>query len=278
MIPEFSLNNGMRIPAVGLGTWRAKDGEQAYRAVLDAVEAGYRSFDTAKFYFNEESIGRAIRDAGVPREQLHVTTKLWNDAHGYEKTLAAFEESRQRLGLEYIDEYLIHWPGMEDTYLPTWKAMEKLYREGAVRVIGVCNFTKPTLANLLAHCEVRPMINQIEANFVFQPDVNMAYCAEQGVLVEAWRPLVHGRLENETISAIAAAHGKSPAQAALRWLYQRGVRTLPKSVNPERMRENLAIFDFSLTDEEVAAINKLNTWVRTGESPDEFFMLGRKTI
>lgn len=278
MIPEFKLHNGVCLPAIGLGTYLAEDGNEAYRCVLDALDLGYRSIDTAMFYYNEVSIGKAIRESSVPREEIFVTTKLWNDSHGYEKTLKAFDASLKRLGLDYIDEYLIHWPLLEKEYRYTWKAMEKLYSQGLIRIIGVSNFLKVTLTDLLHHCDVKPMINQLEVNPQFQPNDLIAFCQQNDVLVEAWRPLIWGKLDREPISTIAKAHGKTPVQVTLRWLYQRGVRTLPKTTHKARMAENMDIFDFTLNDNEIAGINALNTWVRTGESPDEFVFKGEQLL
>ncbi|MGI6667945.1 MAG: aldo/keto reductase [Acetivibrionales bacterium] len=274
MIPKFTLHNGVEVPAVGLGTFRTKNGEEACRVICDAVEAGYRSFDTAMIYMNEEGVGQGIKSCGIPREELYITTKLWNDSHGYEETLKAFDASLKRLGLDYIDEYLIHWPGMTESYLPTWKAFEKLYKDGYIRVIGVCNFIKPILKNLLDNCEIKPMVNQVEMHPFFQPNDLISFCQSEGIQVEAWRPIVWGKLDKEPITSIAKRHDKSVVQVALRWEYQRGVRPLPKTTHKERMISNLQIFDFSLSDEEMAAINALNTYNRTGESPDEFFETG----
>jgi diketogulonate reductase-like aldo/keto reductase len=263
---------------MGLGTYLAKSGEEAYHSVIDALGAGYRSVDTAMYYFNEASVGQAIRESGIPRKEIYVTTKLWNDSHGYEKTLKAFDASLKRLGLDYIDEYLIHWPNLDEEYIPTWKAFEKLYRDGLIRVIGLSNFLKHTLINLIDHCEIKPMVNQIEVNPVFQPDDLITFCQRNDILVEAWRPLVWGKLDREPIVSIAKKYGKTPVQVTLRWLYQKGIRTLPKTTHKERMLENKDIFDFALDDSEIAGINKLNTWVRTGESPDAFLFMGEEEI
>lgn len=271
MIPNFKLSNGVEVPAMGLGTFLTKNGEEAARCVCDAVKAGYRSIDTAMIYLNEEGVGKGIKECGIPRNELYLTTKLWNDSHGYEETLRAFDASLRRLGVDYIDEYLIHWPGQEGSFLPTWKAFERLYEEGVIRVIGVCNFIKPVMKELLASCNVRPMVNQIEIHPMFQPDHLIAFCQEQGIQVEAWRPIVWGKLEKEPIMQAAAKYRKTPVQITLRWHYQRGVRTVPKTTHYDRMKENMDIFDFSLTEEEMEAIKGLNTYVRTGESPDEFF-------
>lgn len=272
MIPEFKLSNGVEVPAVGLGTFLTKDGEEAARCVCEAVELGYRSIDTAMIYMNEEGIGKGIRECGVPRKDLYITTKLWNDSHGYDETLRAFDASLKRLGLDYLDQYLMHWPGLEEeSYLPTWKAFEKLYDEGLIRTIGVCNFTKPVLKNLLAHCNVALMVNQIEIHPMFQPNDLIRFCQDKDIQVEAWRPIVWGKLDKEPILSAAEKYGKTTVQVCLRWHYQRGIRTVPKTTHKDRMAQNMDIFDFELTPEEMEAINGLNTFVRTGESPDEFF-------
>jgi diketogulonate reductase-like aldo/keto reductase len=274
MIPNFTLHDGSLVPATGLGTFLLKNEGEAAQSVRDAVEAGYRSIDTAMVYLNEEGVGKGIKTCGVPRELLYVTTKLWNDSHGFEETLKAFDASLKRLGLDYLDEYLIHWPGMTESYLPTWRAFEKLHREGRIRTIGVCNFLKPILKDLMARCEIKPMINQIEMHPFFQPNDLIAFCQQNGIQVEAWRPIVWGKLDKEPISGLAKKYGKSVVQVTLRWQYQRGIRTVPKTTHKDRMAANLNIFDFALTDEEMASFAPLNTYNRTGESPDEFFETG----
>ena len=274
MIPDFTLHDGSLVPTTGLGTFLLKNEGEAAQSVRDAVEAGYRSIDTAMIYLNEEGVGKGIKSCGVPREQLYITTKLWNDSHGYEETLKAFDASLKRLGLNYLDEYLIHWPGMTESDLPTWKAFEKLHREGRIRTIGVCNFLKPILKNLIDKCEIKPMVNQIEMHPFFQPNDLIAFCQANGVLVEAWRPIVWGKLDKEPIASLAQKYNKSVVQVTLRWEYQRGIRTVPKTSHKDRMAANLDIFDFALTDDEMASFAPLNTYNRTGESPDEFFETG----
>ena len=274
MIPNFKLNNGVEVPAIGLGTFLTKNGEEAARVVREAVEVGYRSIDTAMIYLNEEGVGKGIKECGLKREELYITTKLWNDSHGYEETLKAFDASLKRLGLDYIDQYLIHWPGMTGSYLPTWKAFEKLYKDGKIRTIGVCNFIKPILKDLIENCEIKPMVNQIECHPMFQPNDLINFCQENDIQVEAWRPIVWGKLDKEPIIELSKKYGKSLVQVTLRWEYQRGIRAVPKTTHKDRMIENLDIFDFELTDDEMQAIRKLNTYNRTGESPDEFFETG----
>ena len=195
MVPKFRLRNGVEVPSIGLGTFKTDDGEEAKRCVQDAVDVGYRSFDTAMIYLNESGIGRGLRECQVPRDELYVTTKLWNDSHGYENVLKAFDTSVKKLGLDYVDEYLMHWPGLDDGFIPTWKAMEKLHKDGLIRVIGVCNFTKPILIRLLENCEIKPMVNQVEMHPFFQPNNLVAYCQKNNIQVEAWRPIVWGKLE-----------------------------------------------------------------------------------
>ena len=274
MTPNFKLNNGVSVPAQGIGTFLTKNGDEAARVIREAVEAGYRSIDTAMIYLNEEGVGRGIKECGIKREELYVTTKLWNDSHGYEETLRAFDASLKRLGLDYIDQYLIHWPGMTGSYLPTWKAFEKLYKEGRIRAIGVCNFIEPILKDLIQNCEIKPMVNQIECHPMFQPNDLIDFCQQNDIQVEAWRPIVWGKLDKEPIVEMAKKYGKSLVQITLRWEYQRGIRAVPKTTHKERMIENLDIFDFELTQEEMEKFRPLNTYNRTGESPDEFFETG----
>lgn len=271
MIPNFKLSNGVDVPATGLGTYLTPNGQDAANVIRDAVKAGYYSFDTAWFYKNEEGVGEGVKTCGMKREDLYITSKLWNAFHGYEETLNAFDDSLKRLGVDYLDEYLIHWPGLDQSYQATWKAFEKLYKDGKIRVIGVSNFTRRLLKELFENCEIKPMVNQIEVNPVYQPDDAIAFCQSQDIQVEGYRPLVWGRLEQKPILDAAAKHKKTPVQVALRWLFQKGIRSLPKTTHYNRMVENIDIFDFELSDDEIYAINDLNTWIRTGESPDEFF-------
>ena len=273
MIPGFKLNNGVEVPQIGLGTFLAK-GADIEQAVIDAIEVGYRSIDTAMYYFNEEDIGRGIKKCGLPREKLFISTKLWNDSHGYDKTLRAFDESLKRLGLEYVDQYLIHWPLVDETYVDSWRAFERLYKDGRVRSIGVSNFTKFNLQILFDRCSIKPMVDQIEYNPQFQPVDLAEFCRMNDIMIEAWRPVLHGKLQSmEAIMTLSEKYKKSPVQVTLRWLNQKGIRTLPKSVHKERMIENADIFDFELSQEECAEIDKLNKWIRTGESPDEFMLM-----
>lgn len=257
---NITLNNGVTMPRIGYGVFRMTDAAACEEAVVEAIRAGYRLIDTAAAYENEEAVGRAIRRCGVPREELFVTTKLWVTDTSYEGAKRGLARSLERLGLDYVDLYLIHQP-YNDVY-GAWRAMEELYAAGRVRAIGVDNFTQARLADFLYFNKVRPAVNLLECNAFFQREDERTYLAAQGIQMQAWSPLAAGQgslFENETLCAIAAAHGKSVAQVVLRWLVQRGIVPLAKSANPVRMRENLAIFDFSLTEPEMQAIAALDT-------------------
>lgn len=263
------LNNGVRMPWLGLGVFQVEDGEEVIGAVRHALETGYRSIDTAAGYRNEAGVGEAIRQSGIPREQLFVTTKLANKDQGYESTLRAFEESRRKLGLEYLDLYLIHWPG-RDKYVETWKAFEKLHKDGYIRAIGVSNFKIHHLETLKQHSDTIPAVNQVEFHpLLFQEEL-LAYCASEGIRLEAWSPIMKGNLNLPTLTELAAKYGKTPAQIVLRWDLQHEVVTIPKSVRPERIRENAGIFDFELSTEDMKAIDRLHQNHRFGPDPDEF--------
>ncbi|GIO30284.1 glyoxal reductase [Paenibacillus albilobatus] len=265
-----TLNNGIAMPWFGFGTYQAK-GNEVYEAVKVALETGYRSIDTAAVYGNEEEVGKAIADSGVERDEIFVTTKVWNDDQGYDSTLRAFEASRKRLGLNVVDLYLIHWPG-KDKFKDTWKAMERLYEEGAVRAIGVSNFHVHHLEELLKDSRVVPAVNQVELHPRLSQRPLRDFCSAHGIQIEAWSPLMKGRLgDNETLLEIARKYGKTPAQVILRWNLQSRIVTIPKSVTPERIRENAAIFDFELTPSELERIDALNEDQRVGTNPDELF-------
>ena len=255
-IPSHTLNDGTTIPALGLGTWPMDDAE-AERAVAGALEAGYRLVDTAANYRNETGVGRAVARAGVPREEIVVTTKLPGRHHGYEETLASFEESRARLGLEYVDLYLIHWPlPRVDKYVGSWKAMVKLREEGLVRSIGVSNFTPDHIERLERETGVLPSVNQVELHPFFPQEELRAYHADKGVLTESWSPLGRGStlLEDLAVRAVAEAHGVNPAQAVLRWHLQLGALPVPKSSDPQRQRANLDVFGFALDEAQMRTI------------------------
>ncbi len=271
----FVLNNGIEIPCVGFGTWQTPDGETAVNSVKAALEAGYRHIDTAAVYGNEESVGRAIAESGVAREDIFVTSKLWNSNRGYESTLAAFDETMKKLGLDYLDLYLIHWPANKTQFenwdeinLATWRAMIELYRAGKIRAIGVSNFLPHHLESLM-QTEVVPAINQIEFHPGFMQSETVEYCKKNGIVVEAWSPLGTGRmLNNETLIAIAKKYDKSVAQLCIRWCLQNGTLPLPKSVTPSRIAENTGVFDFVISDEDMALINAIEYCGGSGHNPD----------
>ena len=260
MIPTVTLPNGIKMPALGYGVFRMKDPLLCEEAVVQAIQCGYRLIDTAAAYENEEAVGRAIRHCGVPREELFVTTKLWITDTSYEGAKRGFARSMQRLGLEYLDLYLIHQP--YNDYYGAWRALEELYAAGKVRAIGVDNFTQDKLADLMYWNKVKPAVNLVECNAFFQREDDRLYMQSRNIQMQAWSPLAAGQgrlLENETLRAIAADHGKSVAQIVLRWLVQRNIVPLVKSGNPQRMQENLSVFDFSLTDAEMHRIAALDT-------------------
>ena len=254
-----TLNNGVPMPILGYGVYQIP-AEQTEQAVTDALAAGYRHIDTAAAYGNEEAVGRAIKSSGIPREELFVTTKLWVHDGGEAGTKQAFDASLQRLGLDHLDLYLIHQP-FGDVY-SSWRAMQDLHREGLIKAIGVSNFYPDRLVDLIDHNEIPPAVNQVETHPFFQRADYQALMRERGVQIESWGPLAEGRNDlfgNATLSGIGEAHGKSVAQVVLRWLLQRGVVVIPKSVRPERMTENLDVFDFELTDEQMSRIATLDT-------------------
>ncbi|WP_030378362.1 MULTISPECIES: aldo/keto reductase [unclassified Streptomyces] len=268
-VPPIILNNGVEMPQLGFGVWQVAD-DEAERAVGTALQAGYRSIDTAAIYGNEEGTGRAIASAGLPREELFVTTKLWNADQGYDSTLRAFDTSLKKLGLEYVDLYLIHWP-MPDRglFVDTYKAFEKLYEEGRAKAIGVSNFLPEHLTTLLEATSVVPAVNQIELHPHLQQRAAREVHAEQGIATEAWSPLGSGKglLDVPALVAIARKHGRTPAQVVLRWHVQLGNIVIPKSVTPSRIKENIEVFDFSLDDEDLGAISALNEDRRIGSDP-----------
>lgn len=266
-----TLNNGVEMPIFGLGVFKAESGDETANAVRWAIEAGYTAIDTASYYDNEESVGRGIRESGAPRKDLFITTKAWNTEQGYDNALKAFDESMKKMGLDYLDLYLVHWP-ITDTYQETWKAFEKLYADKRVRAIGVSNFEPHHLDDLIAGASVRPTVNQVELHPYLQQRAVRDACARHKVHVTAWSPIARGKvLEDETIKAIAAAHGKSPVHVTLRWEMQHGIITIPKSVKQERIRDNINVFDFSLSDEEMAQIDALDQGNdgRIGPHPDK---------
>lgn len=271
-VPPIILNNGVEMPQLGFGVWQVPDAE-AEKAVATALEAGYRSIDTAAIYGNEEGTGKAVAASGIAREKLFVTTKLWNADHGYDAALRAFDASLDKLGLDYLDLYLIHWPlPSKDSYVDTYKALEKIYADGRAKAIGVSNFLPEHLERLLGETSIIPAVNQIELHPHLQQRAAREFHAEQGIATEAWSPLGQGKglLEVPAIVAIAQKHGRTPAQIVLRWHVQLGNVVIPKSVTPSRIVENIAVFDFELDVEDIAAISALNEDRRLGPDPATF--------
>lgn len=270
-----TLNNGLRMPLVGYGVFRVPEGEDLAEAVKTAIAKGYRSIDTAQVYRNEESVGRGIRAAIeeglVTREELFITSKVWNDGLSYEETLAAYDSSLEKIGLDYLDLYLVHWPGIDTNYVDVYKALEKIYQDGRVRSIGVSNFHVHHLEKLLKETTVIPVINQIEFHPHLTQEEVRAYCTDKDIQVEAWSPLMNGALlEEALIQELASKYGKTPAQIVLRYDVQHNVVTIPKTMTATRMVENLDVFDFTLTDGEMAQLDALNDGLRCGPDPEKF--------
>lgn len=273
----FTMSNGKTIPCVGYGTYKTS-GEEVYDAVLSAVRAGYRHIDTATYYHNEEGVGRAVRECGIPREELFVTSKVWNTDRGYEKTKKAFADSMERLGLAYLDLYLIHWPANRKQFgdeakrinAETWKALEELYAEGKVKAIGLSNFLPHHIEELMESAKVKPMVNQIEFHPGWAQLEVSGYCQKNDIVVEAWSPL--GRkavLDSEVLKGIGEKHGKKAAQVCVRWIMQHGILPLPKTVSADRMAENADVFDFELSAEEMKIIDGLRDLGGQCARPDE---------
>jgi 2,5-diketo-D-gluconate reductase A len=269
-VPTVALNNGVAMPQLGFGVYKVPP-EDVERAVTSALEAGYRSIDTAAMYRNEEGTGRALRAAGLDRDELFVTTKLDNPEHRSGDVERAFEQSLARLGLDQVDLYLIHWPlPARDRYVATWRTFEKFVEDGRARAIGVSNFQIPHLQRLLAEAEVVPAVNQVELHPYLTQDDLRAFHAEHGIRTEAWSPLGRGRLLTEpAVAGLAEKYGVTPAQLVIRWHLQLGNVVIPKSVTPERIRSNFDVFGFELDDDDVAAISALNRDQRLGSDPDE---------
>lgn len=277
---EVALANGVTIPCVGFGTYKNTDPAECLSSVREALAAGYRHVDTAQFYFNEENVGEAIRESGLPRNEIFLTTKVWNTSQGCDNTLRAFDESMGKLGLDYLDLYLVHWPVAKDyaidypsAFTQTWRALEKLYADGKVRAIGVCNCLKEHLNVLFGECKVKPMVNQIEYHFGFSdPDQTEAadFSRANGIVVEAWAPLCRGRaFGNPVLKAVAEKYGKTEAQILVRWCLQHETLPLPKTVSPARIRENADVFGFVISDEDMAALDAVDTVGRLGPHPTE---------
>ncbi|ASQ97733.1 aldo/keto reductase [Streptomyces sp. 11-1-2] len=271
-VPFITLNNGVRMPQLGFGVWQVPD-DEAQVAVRTALDAGYRSIDTAAIYGNEEGTGKGLAASGIARDELFVTTKLWNGDQGYDSTLRAFDTSLAKLGLEYVDLYLIHWPLPEvDKYVDTWKAFEKIYSEGRAKAIGLSNFHAAHTQRLLSETSIIPVIDQIELHPQLQQAELRAFNARHDIATEAWSPLGQGKglLEDPKLAAIAQKHGKSPAQVVLRWHLDLGNVVIPKSVTPSRIQENIDVFDFQLDSEDLSAIDSLEAGNRLGFDPETF--------
>lgn len=271
---KVALHNGVAMPWLGLGVFKVEDGAVVVHAVKDAIKNGYRSIDTAAIYDNEAGVGQGIREAmaehGIEREDFFITSKVWNADLGYESTLAAFETSLNKLGLDYLDLYLIHWP-VEGKYRDAWRALETLYKQGRVKAIGVSNFHVHHLQDLMKDAEIVPMVDQVEYHPLLAQHELRAYTREHNIQLEAWSPLMQGQLlDHPVLSEIASKHGKSVAQVILRWDLQNGVVTIPKSIKEHRIIENAHVFDFELTADEMAQIDALNEDKRVGPDPDNF--------
>lgn len=263
------LNNGVRMPMLGLGVWRIPTGGKAKEAVLHAFAAGYRLIDTAMMYANEADVGAAFRESGLPRKDVFITTKLWKQHQGFERATRAFERSLKNLGLDYVDLYLIHWPGGGDR-IGSWKAMEKLYEEGKCRAIGVSNFTTDHLDELLGKCRQVPSVNQVEFHpFLYQADL-LRYCRGRGIQLEAYSPLTHAeKLHDPRLLTVAGRYHKTPAQVLIRWGLQHQVVEIPKSSHLERIQENADVFDFCLSEEDMSYLNRMSEGARVSWDPTD---------
>ena len=275
---NISLNNGVLIPELGFGTFLTEDGETCVNAVRTALNVGYTHIDTAAVYGNEVSVGRGIRESGKDRKDVFVTSKVWNTERGYDKTLRAFDRTLADLGLDYLDLYLIHWTANRKQFgdeapklnAETWRALEKLYRDGRIRAIGLSNFMPHHIDDLMQTAEIKPMVDQIEYHpGLTQPDC-VDYCKKNGIVVEAWSPLGRGKvLQDPDLASVAERHHKTPAQVVIRWVMQKGVVALVKSTHENRIRENFDVFDFELSEEDMKLIDAIKSTARIGAEPDE---------
>lgn len=268
--PVVTLNNGIDIPALGFGVWQMEDLKECENAVIKAIQTGYRMIDTAAIYQNETAVGTAVKNSGVDRDELFITSKVWVQDHGYEKAKSAFQRTLNRLQMDYLDMYLIHWPYGD--FLGTWKALEELYKEGKIKAIGVCNFTVEKLEELKANSTVSPVINQIELHPVFQQKELQVYDRENNIITQPWSPLGNGNanlLSNEELKTIAEKYNKTVAQVILRWHLQEGFVVIPKSVTPSRIEENFNVFDFELTADEMNVVRSLDTGKRLFFDPKD---------
>jgi methylglyoxal/glyoxal reductase len=267
---SFALGNRVAMPYLGLGLWKMPGGETLRLAVRHALASGYRHFDTAAAYGNEQDLGDAIRESGIPREDLFITSKVWNADQGFDRTLKAYDESLARLGMETIDLYLVHWP-VKGKFVETWRALERLYGEGRVRAIGVSNFMQHHLEELLARAKQVPLVNQVEFHPYLVQQPLLDFCAGLGIQHEAWSPIMKGRVNAIPLMlSLAKKYGKTPAQVSLRWCLQKGVVAIPKSARPERISENAGIFDFTLSADDMHAIDGLDRGERVGPDPNNF--------
>lgn len=268
--PVVTLNNGVDIPALGFGVWQMDDLKECENAVIKAIQTGYRMIDTAAIYQNETAVGAAVKNSGVDRDELFITSKVWVQDHGHEKAKRAFQRTLDRLQMDYLDMYLIHWPYGD--FLGTWKALEELYQEGKIKAIGVCNFTVEKLEELKANSTVLSVINQIELHPVFQQKELQVYDRENNIITQPWSPLGNGNanlLSNPDLKAIAEKYGKTVAQVILRWHLQEGFVVIPKSVTPSRIEENFNVFDFELTEDEMNVVRSLDTGKRLFFDPKD---------
>lgn len=268
MINNYTvLSNGVKMPRLGFGTFKVEDGKQTIESVKHALKVGYRHIDAASIYQNEEGVGQGIKESGVLREEIFLTSKVWNSDQGYESTLKAFEESLKKLGTDYLDLYLIHWP--KELNNETWRALEKLYKEGKVRAIGVSNFKEHHLEDLMKNAEIMPMVNQVEFHPQLPQTELLKFCKDNNIQLEAWGPLMQGKVfEIELMKELAEKYNKTIAQIVLRWDIQMGIVTIPKSIKPQRIENNMKVFDFEISEEDMERIASLNTGERIGPDPD----------
>jgi methylglyoxal/glyoxal reductase len=265
-----TLHNGIRMPLFGLGVFLSKEGLEVENAVKIALEAGYRHIDTAAVYGNERGVGKAVKNSGIPRNQIFITSKVWNSDQGYQTTFDAFEESIERLSTDYIDLYLIHWP-KGDLSVETWKAMEEIYQQGRVKAIGVSNFLMHHLEDLLPHCRITPMVNQVEFHPYLQQPALQQFCLDHQIQLEAWSPIMKGKVNDiPVLQALSVKYGKTPVQITLLWELQKQIVTIPKSVHRNRIISNADVFDFELSAEDIQKIDQLDRHIRTGADPDNF--------
>ncbi|MCL1822271.1 MAG: aldo/keto reductase [Prolixibacteraceae bacterium] len=264
------LNNGVEIPLLGLGVFLSKEGAEVENAVKYALEAGYRHIDTAAIYHNETGVGKAVKASGISRDEIFITSKVWNSDQGYQSTFKAFDASLEKLKVDYLDLYLIHWP-KGDLSVETWKAMEELYKAGKIRAIGVSNFLEHHLADFLPHCSIMPAVDQVEFHPYLQQPLLQQFCIRENIQIEAWSPIMKGKVnEIPLLKALAVKYGKTPVQITIRWELQKGIVTIPKSVKNERIISNVDVFDFEILADDMDKIDNLDKHYRIGADPDNF--------